>query len=63
MNASYSLTIVEIENYLQRIFDLESKLLDKDFKIAMLEFELKLEKNLIQCFKKHLLHPTSAVKF
>ena len=63
MNASYSLTIVEIENYLQRIFDLESKLLDKDFKIAMLEFELKLEKNLIECFKKHLLQPTSAVKF
>lgn len=61
MNASYDLNISEVENYLNRIFDLQSKVRDKDFKIAMLEFELALEKNLLSAFKKYYLLPACSV--
>lgn len=41
---SYSLNIKEIDDYLHRIFDLQSDLRDKDQRIEMLEFELSLER-------------------
>jgi hypothetical protein len=38
--------INDLENYVKYLFDLEKKLIDKDGKIAMLEFELAMEKQL-----------------
>lgn len=43
--------IIEVENYLNEIFNLQKKIVDKDFKITLLEFELALEKQLLQSFK------------
>lgn len=45
------LDVLEIDTYLKKIFDLENKILDKDHRIAMLEFELKMEKQLMNAFK------------
>lgn len=44
MNTLYALNIKEISDYLHRIFDLQSKVRDKDHRIEMLEFELSLER-------------------
>lgn len=52
MNLADNLRIEEVENYLNRIFDLQSKLIDKDFKIALLEFELKIERQSHEFVKK-----------
>ena len=48
-----NVNINEVENYLNTIFDLQKKVVDKDFKITMLEFELALEKQLLNSFKKY----------
>lgn len=45
----------DLENYLNIIFDLQSKLMDKDFKIAMLRLELAMEKDLLESFKRCFL--------
>lgn len=52
MNASYGLKIEDMENYLNTIFDLQSKLMDKDFKIGMLQFELDMEKQMVAFIKR-----------
>ena len=46
------LNIYDIENYVKTLFELQKQLVDKDFKIAMLEFELAIEKQLCNAFKK-----------
>lgn len=55
MRRTYDLKIEEVENYLNTIFELRGRIIDKDFKIAMLEFELALEKQLMTAFKKYYL--------
>jgi len=57
MKYSYNLSIEDIENYLNTIFDLQSKLMDKEFKISMLEFELQLERSLLTSMKRIYLPP------
>jgi len=45
--------LTELNNYLNIIFDLQNKLLDKDFKIMNLEFELALKKQMLDAFNKY----------
>lgn len=44
------LDVLEIDAYLKKIFDLENQILDKDHRIAMLQFELDMEKQLMNAF-------------
>lgn len=50
-----NLNIEHLENYLNIIFDLEKQMLDKDFKIRMLEFELEMEKGMNSIFRTNIL--------
>ena len=47
MRSVHNLMLEEIDNYLNIIFNLRNQIHDQDFKIFMLEFELKLEKELL----------------
>lgn len=55
MKSALSLNVDEVQNYLNTIFDLQSQVLHKDLKIALLEFEVALEKSLLGAFRKHYL--------
>lgn len=54
-----NLTIDQIKEYLNEIFDLQNKMIDKDMKIIKLEFELAMEKSLVETYKKHYLLSSS----
>lgn len=58
----HNLKINEVENYLNRILDLKLELIDKDFRISMLEFELTLEKQLLESIKKIYIPAEKSVK-
>jgi len=47
----YNLNIIELENYLNRIFDLQRKILDTELRISTLDFELEMEKSSLSGFK------------
>lgn len=47
-----SLTLDELDKYLKQIFDLQTKLIDKDFRIAMLQLELSMEKQKLEVLKQ-----------
>lgn len=49
--------LTHIENYLNSIAILEEKLVCKDIKITLLEFQLAMEKSLLDAMKKHFLKP------
>lgn len=51
MRSVHNLKIEEIENYLNIIFNLREEIGQKDFKITMLEFELRMERQLLNSFK------------
>ncbi len=59
---AHNIKIDEVENYLNRIFSLECKVATKDLRITLLEFELALEKQLLDAFKKFYLQPDSKRK-
>jgi hypothetical protein len=46
--------INDLENYVKCVFDLQEKLIDKDCKIAMLEFELAIEKHMRKVLSLHV---------
>lgn len=56
MNCAYNLTISELENHLKTIFDIQSIVRDKETKLAILEFELDLIKQLTDLLIKYNLH-------
>ena len=56
MNCTYNLNIAELENYLNTIFDIQSKVRDKEKKLALIEFELKLIEQMTDLLRKHNLH-------
>jgi hypothetical protein len=46
MICANEIKINDLENYVKYLFQMEQKLIDKDCKIAMLEFELAIEKEI-----------------
>ena len=52
MNDSHTLSIAEVENYVNTIFELQDKIRHKDLKIVLLEFEVAIQKNLLEAFKR-----------
>lgn len=50
-----NLNIDHMSEYLNEIFDLQNQMVDKDVKIIALQFELLMEKSLLETFKKHYL--------
>jgi len=46
MICANEIKINDLENYVKYLFQMEQKLIDKDCKIAMLEFELAMEKHM-----------------
>ena len=55
MSSSYSVNLDQMEKYLKEIFTLQDNLTLKDSRIALLEFELALEKQMMAAFKKYYL--------
>lgn len=51
MKSANSLNIDVLDNYVKTLFESKRQLIDKDLKIAMLEFELAIEKELQGCLK------------
>ena len=49
---SNKLTLDQLDVYLKQIFDLQTKLIDKDFRIAILELELSMEKQKLDVMKE-----------
>ena len=49
---AHAITLPDLENYLNKIFLLESELKDKSIEIAVLEFELDLERKLLQQYRE-----------
>jgi hypothetical protein len=46
-----SLNISQLTDYVTKIFSLEKKLLERELKVTLLEFEVALCRNLISAFK------------
>lgn len=51
MSGLYSFKLDELEKYLNKIFELQANLKARDSKIALLEFELAIEKLLLEELK------------
>lgn len=47
----HNLNIANVDKYLKEIFDLKNQNLDKELKIAVLQFELELQKHLYESIK------------
>ena len=54
MNAN-NLSMPGLDIYLQQIFQVQSKLIEMDAKIALLQFELQLEKQMTELLRKYRL--------
>lgn len=48
MNDIATVSIIDIENQVNKLFELENQIRDKDIKIAALEFEVALQKQLYE---------------
>lgn len=62
MSSSYSVNLDQMEKYLKEIFTLQDNLMEKNSRIALLEFELALEKQLLAAIKKYYLQSFITVK-
>lgn len=51
MSSLYNFKLDELEKYLNKIFELQANLKARDSKIALLEFELAIEKLLLEELK------------
>lgn len=47
----YDLTINQIIEYSNKIFDLQYQIIKKDFQLAAIEFELMIAKQLLESYK------------
>lgn len=47
-------TIMDLEEHVNKIFSLEQKLINRDFKIIMLEYELALTKSLLESVRSSI---------
>ena len=55
MNHTHNITIKEIEDYLNKIFDIQSQKEENEQKVSMLDYEVELEGQLLYISKLNFL--------
>ncbi len=57
-----NLTINDLNKYISSIFELENKLINRDIQITLLKFEVEINKQLLESFKRYYVKGESTCK-